>query len=317
MALKKFLCLVLISIQMVIFQATLQAKTLTLKNNNQSIQIQYTHKLNDAELQQTQRWLKTVTDALLTVYGEWPKNTFEIDITTTHVSSGPVPWGMVKRGNPDKVSLVINPDYGFKAVEKDWTAYHELSHLLIPYRGYGDLWISEGLASYYQNIIQARSGKFNENKFWMKLIEGFERGRQQKNWSTVKLSKLSGNMRRYRNYMRVHWSGVLFWLSADVKLRENSNNIKSLDRALRQLKNCCEDKQMSARDIMLKLDDITEENIFTPLFYEFRNSFAVPEYRSLLKKMGIEKKPDTASLLFNNDASFSIFRKSIFNGNSP
>ena len=57
---------------------------------------------------------------------------------------------------------MVNPESSMQEITNDWTAFHELSHLLIPYRGHGDLWFSEGLATYYQNIIQARAGVLSE-----------------------------------------------------------------------------------------------------------------------------------------------------------
>ena len=40
----------------------------------------------------------------------------------------------------------------------DWTASHEFAHLLLPY--VSDKWVSEGVASYYQNVLQARVACF-------------------------------------------------------------------------------------------------------------------------------------------------------------
>ena len=63
------------------------------------------------------------------------------------------------------------------SLQRAWTGYHELAHLLIPYQGWGGAWFSEGLASYYQNILQARVGILTEQQMWQKLYEGFQRGR--------------------------------------------------------------------------------------------------------------------------------------------
>ena len=294
---------------------SLIAKTDTITNGKQVIKVDYSYKFNRSELQQTEQWLKDVTDSLLMVYGEWPKDEFEIIVKSTHRGRGPVPWGQVNRDDPNRVSLFINPDYGFDAVSDDWTAYHELSHLLIPYRGYGDLWISEGLASYYQNIIQARSGMLNERQFWNKLISGFERGKRQTNYSHLKLSKVSDNMRRYRNHMRVYWSGVLFWLTADLEIREQSNNKQSLDSLLKQLKYCCEKRDMSSTSIMRKLDQLYGGKTFTPLFYKFRNSYKIPDYQPILKSMGIEKSNRWSRLRINKNARLANLSEQIFLGN--
>lgn len=44
-------------------------------------------------------------------------------------------------------------------LSRDWTATHELSHMLLPYVASRDRWLSESLASYYQNVLRARDGR--------------------------------------------------------------------------------------------------------------------------------------------------------------
>lgn len=298
------------------FLSILTASTLahgnSLEHAQQRIHIQYAHSLNKAERQQTYEWLKQVTGALLTVYDAWPKDQFNITIQRSSSRHSPVPWGQVTRSNPDTVTLVINPEFNLQEITRDWTAFHELSHLFIPYRGSGDLWFSEGLASYYQNIIQARSGLLSESDLWEKLASGFARGHKQNTWSHVALVKISDNMRRYRSFMRVHWSGVHYWLTADIKLRQVSQNKTSLDTLLRQLKDCCEHKSMSAAAIAKKLDQLAGVNIFKPLFYEYRASYAMPDYKMLLTRLGV--KHSEHNVMLTTDAPNADIRKSIYQG---
>ncbi|HFB66609.1 MAG TPA: hypothetical protein ENJ60_13825 [Aeromonadales bacterium] len=296
-----------------IFSQLLLAKTESIVNGNQKITIRYASELNSFEQQKTKKWLQNVTDSLLMIYQKWPKDKFEINVRVTARGRGPVPWGQVERDNTDKVTLYINPDYGFDAIEDDWTVYHELSHLLLPYRGYGDLWISEGLASYYQNILQARSGRLNEKQFWDNIISGFERGKDQSRWSEVSLSTISDNMRRYKEFMRVHWSGVLFWLQADVKLRTVSQNRQSLDTLLQKLKICCENTEMSAREIMSKLDKLSGYKIFLTSFNKFRKSYKMPDYMPLIKHLGVQK--NNKLIEKNEQAESADIAKKIFTGN--
>jgi hypothetical protein len=268
--------------------------------------------LNKAERKQTYNWLKQVSDALLTVYDVWPKDRFNIKIQHSSSRHSPVPWGHVSRGNPDTVSLTINPGFGFQEITGDWTAYHELSHLLIPYRGHGDLWFSEGLASYYQTIIQARSGLLSETGLWKKLANGFSRGRQQNPWSHLPLVKISDNMGRYRSFMRVHWSGVHYWLTVDIKLRQKTHNKTSLDTLLKQLKDCCEHQSMSAASIALKLDQLAGDTIFKPLFEEYRVSHAMPDYQPTLTSLGVKHRK--YAVLLTANALNAAIRKSIYRG---
>lgn len=310
---------------------SVHAQAELIKFSDQSIQVEYTAALNKQQRHETFVWLQQVADALRTVYGKWPKDRINIRVKTSDSKDSAVPWGEVTRGTPDEVLLVINPDAGFEQITSDWTAFHELSHLLIPYQGYGDLWFSEGLATYYQNIIQSRAGLMSEQTMWNKIASGFERGHQQNNLSTLDLEQISSDMRKYRNFMRVHWSGVHYWLSADIKLRQLSQNNVTLDSVLKALKNCCYDRSMSASAIAEKLDELANANldqpnleqqgnnktlikIFKPAFETYKASHAMPDYAPVLASLGVSYNSHD-SVVLSQDAPNAEIRKRIFTGN--
>jgi hypothetical protein len=278
-------------------------------HKDQRILISYQTSLNEAERAVTHLWLQKVAGALLTVYGELPKDYFRITIERSSSRSSPVPWGHVERGTPTNVVLVMNPGLGYDKLISDWTAFHELSHLLLPYRGHGNIWFSEGLATYYQNIIQARGGLLSENEMWHKISAGFERGRKEQGWDHVNLTEVSNKLGESRQYMRVHWSGVLYWLSADIELRRQNKG--TLDTALKQLKDCCEWRSMSAKAIAGKLDELINVKVFVPLFAKHSESYRLLEYKSLLAALGVTQNNSTAGISLNNDASLASIRRQI------
>ena len=278
-------------------------------HENQMISIRYHASFTEAERSITFRWLEQVTEALLTVYGELPKDSYQISIERSFSRNSPVPWGQVERGSPTNVLLVINPDAGYQALIDDWTAFHELSHLLLPYRGYGNIWLSEGLATYYQNIIQARSGQFDETEMWRRLAAGFNRGSKEQRWRHSNLTQVSDNLGETRQYMRVHWSGVLYWLTADVELRKQG---KTLDDVLKQLRDCCEERAMSAEQIVSKLDELLDGELFVLLFEQYCESYETPEYNPLLVKLGIATDTSSRAVSFDKDAQLSEIRRHIY-----
>jgi hypothetical protein len=303
-----YLSALLAVLLLLVYHPSGHAKSDTIRYENQQIDLVYDRSLDQTERQNSYNWLQRVANALMTVYGQLPQDRFTINLHKTNAKSGPVPWGQVSR-NPSEILLVINPDYGFDDILGDWTAFHEISHLLIPYRGYGDLWFSEGLATYYQNIIRARSDLISEADMWDRIISGFERGLAQNQWSHLGLSEVSDNMHEYPAYMRVHWSGVHYWLSIDVRLRQNGI---SLDNALKKLKDCCNSRSMSAKQIARKLDELSNDNIFLPMFEQYRKSSAMPGYHALLRDLGLAQGDNR--LVFMQEAPLREIRNSIYRG---
>ncbi len=283
-------------------------------HDDQRVSIDYPADLSEAERQMTHRWLREVTRALRSVHGELPKDRFRFTIRRSANRSSPVPWGQVDRGDPTRVLLVINPELGYERLIGDWTAFHEVAHLLLPYRGWGDIWFSEGLATYYQNIVQARAGLLDERALWQKLVAGFERGKAQQNWDHLDLSALSDNLRDNRQFMRVHWSGVLYWLNADVELRRRGEG--GLDEALKQLKDCCQTRSMSAEAIARKLDELTRQRIFHPLFKTYGDSHRLPDYEPVLAALGVWQDEGTQSVSLGDNAPLAQIRSRIYQGRS-
>ncbi|MBA6224068.1 hypothetical protein H4J51_06090 [Colwellia sp. MB02u-18] len=260
-------------------------------------------------------WVIHANQALRLVYGALPVENFLTVIEASNQGTSAVPWGEVNRSSPPTVTLVVNLNTSLDALKADWTIYHEFSHLLIPYDAADARWFSEGLASYYQNITQARMGMFDEQTLWQKLYEGFERGNKQQNYAHQKLAYVSDHISQNHNYMRIYWSGALYWLKADIALRALSKNAAkpySLDLALKALQACCFNQYLSATDITQKLDELSQSEIFSRLLTDFSDSYAIPDYLTLLSSLGVEVI--NGDIKLNNRAKLSLQRKAIFTG---
>jgi hypothetical protein len=301
-----------ITLLLILFTSSASAKSNGNNTHfNQNIDVRFQSNISSDKKEVFRQWINHSSDALTLVYGELPVDHFITKIKLSKRDSGVVPWGEVSRNTIPEVTLVVNPKSTLDELKADWTIYHEFSHLLIPYDAGDSRWFSEGLASYYQNIIQARAGMFSESKMWQKLYEGFERGRKDTNYNHQKLSYLSDNINQNHSYMRVYWSGALYWLKADIALRK-LNTGYSLDKALHELHKCCFDRYLSAGEITKQLDKLTNNNIFTSLFIEFSESYILPKYMDDLHMLGIEQQAGRVKL--ENKAEYSLIRRAIFKG---
>ena len=267
-----------------------------LVRDDRVLEIDISPQFSESMRQNLVEWLNFIATSLQQVYGHWPRQRWQISVAPTSAGSDdPIPWAQVHRGEPDRVEFFIAAQASVAELKRAWTGYHELAHLLIPYRGSGDAWFSEGLASYYQNLLQARHGVFDEREMWQRLHDGFIRGRSNRR-PDLSLQELSERRYEVGGTMRMYWSGAWYFLAADAELRRRSNGSKSLDSALLQLNNCCREQSLSARQIAARLDQLSGESVFVPLFEQADASKALPDFESIYRQLGISLRAGKVSL---------------------
>lgn len=234
-------------------------------------------------------WVDYIATALRQVYGHWPMRHWQISISPTSASSiDPIPWAQVRRENTVRVEFFTAASATAEELRRNWTGYHELAHLLIPYQGWGDSWFSEGLASYYQNILQARAGLITEQEMWQQLYQGFQRGLAETAFDGQPLHRVSDRLRADGGFMRVYWSGAWYFLAADTRLRLESGGRLSLDTALQQLNQCCAEDRLSVSQLVALLDDLNRVALFRNLYDEVAVSTAVPPFAAIFASLGID-----------------------------
>ena len=259
-----------------------------LERGGRKLEVQISTEYDPAMQQDLRQWIEFISDALLQVYGYWPRENWLITVApVSGASDDPIPWAQVHRDDVDSVEFFTNGKATSDELKQAWTGYHELAHLLIPYRGWGDAWFSEGLASYYQNILQARVGILTEQEMWQKLYEGYQRGLADTKFEGRELRVVSDKLRQDGGFMRVYWSGAWYFMVADARLRQQSRGRHNLDEALKKLNQCCADSAMSVQDMVSKLDQLNRVLLFQPLYEQVIVSTEIPPFEPIFASMGI------------------------------
>jgi len=258
-------------------------------------------------------WLQSTADTVKLAYGRFPNPSARIIVIPStenaRGSDSPVIYGRVTRNNGETVELFVDPDRPIEEYYSDWTATHEFSHLMLPLLSQRYRWISEGFATYYQNVLMSRAERYTPEFAWQRLSEGFERGRE----SRPDLSPndaASGGIRRAR--MKVYWSGAAIALMADIRLRERSNGKESLDQALGQLQSCClpSRRRWSGTELFEKLDTFVETPVFMPLYRQYADVDGFPDIAPLLSDLGVSTNPG-GTITLDDRARLAEVRKAI------
>ncbi len=241
------------------------------------------------DMTEVEPWIRrAVTDVAL-VYGRFPVPEPQVVVLPARSSgrsSHGVYFGHVIRDEGTAIQFYIDPSKTTAEMNTDWTAAHEFSHLMLPYT---TRWVSEGFASYYQNVLLARRGEYSETEVWRRLTNSFAKAGAIRN--PPKLANL-GDRPFWEMRMLIYWSGAALALMADVELRSRPGGVASLDDLLDGLQRCCLPARTSWSGAMLfeRFDEIDDSDVMTSLFERFLASDGMPaDVDDLLGRLGVRR----------------------------
>ncbi len=215
----------------------------------------------------------------------------------------PVRFGMAGRGTRPSVIALLDGTPG-PSLETDWTLVHELAHLAVPYVPSQDAWLSEGLATYHQEVLRARAGMQSAEDAWRAIDGGLSRG--ARDGSGLSLRDEARQMQVSRAYTRVYWGGAAIALLVDVALRSAGS---SLDERLARLGDR-RDTTVDADELIEAIDD--ERGIVREVVARWLDVAAFPDTREAYAALGLSRDA-SGRLLF----SPSPLRDAIMNPAAP
>ncbi|MEM8815109.1 MAG: hypothetical protein AAGE85_04740 [Pseudomonadota bacterium] len=254
-------------------------------------------------------WAASAAGNVSLSYGRLPNPAPHVILVPLDGGRGsPVPFGRVIRDGGESIELFVRQNASLESLYADWTATHEFSHLMLPYLGSRNRWISEGFAQYFQNVLLARAGTYSSELAAQKLYEGFRRGQA----SVPRLSPIAATRDGGRAAtMKVYWSGAVLALKADVELRRRSNGTQTLDSVLEAFMHCClpATRAWGGTELLEKLDELAGSPVFMPLYHRYGNAAGFPDYLPVFAELGIEVDRNRVEL--RDDAPLASLREAI------
>jgi hypothetical protein len=263
--------------------------------------------LSNRQKTKLEQWVKESVASVTAVTGRLPQANPQVLVVPIGPRNEAVVHAQVLRGGGLATVFYIDETRSMGEFSGDWTATHEFSHMLLPYISTRDRWLSEGLASYYQNVLRARDGRLSDTEAWQNLYEGFKRGENNTNGGSLAQATRSGRGAT----MRVYWSGAALMLMADIQLRQQSGGLQSLDTALDALSGCCLEngRTWRARSMFAQLDRLTKTDIFMGLYQDHVHANGFPDIRSNWENLGIQTRHN--QVVLSEDAPQVDIREAI------
>jgi hypothetical protein len=273
----------------------------TLSVGGASITVRFSENVPTALRKLVEEWVHDAANAVLTVYGRYPVKQVTIEV---RVSSGNrVGGGRTWDGRLIRVRVGSNATR--ESLHSDWVLTHEMFHLGFPDVDEGFDWMGEGLSTYLEPLARARAGNLGAEEVWGSMIDGLPKG-------------LPGHGDRGLDHTptwgRTYWGGALFWLLADIEIRQKSANHKSLDDALRGI--LAEGGDGSRSWPALKVFRRGDAAIGMPILEKLHERLGTrPETTdldALWQQLGISRRAGT--VVFNDDAPLAGIRRAMTSG---
>lgn len=262
-------------------------------------------------------WLEHAAVMASSPSGRFPSPNAQLIIVPTSPSPFPIHFGHTGRSGGASIVFLLPTDIDAAALDQDWIAVHEFSHLWHPFVRREDAWLSEGLATYLQEVLRARAGALPAVNVWQRLYEGARRGRD----TDQTLAYESRIMRHAHNYERVYWAGAAIALMLDVALRRDSGNQQTLESVLASLHDSDAHDFLhaySANELLLALDREAHKPLCRTLAEQKLTAPQLPDLSALYAQLGIAVDPNGAVQL-TPDAPLAWIRDAITarSGNVP
>lgn len=183
----------------------------------------------------------------------------------------------------------------------DWVATHEMIHLAFPDVGDEHLWIEEGLATYVEPLARARRGRLSAEAVWSDLVENLPKG----------LDDAGHGFDASDSWGSTYWGGALYWLLADVEIRERSEGRRGLADALQGILSAGGDGTVHW-DLLRALDAgdrATGVPVLRKLYDQLGKKPVKVDLDALWRRLGIRRSE--AGVAYDDSAPLAAIRRAI------
>lgn len=168
-------------------------------------------------------WIGTAAKAVSHYYGRYPVDQVLIQVRPR---SGRADDTGTTYGDEDgaMIDLGVGSENPPDKLQQDWVMTHEMVHLAFPRAADNQHWAEEGQATYVEPVARAQIGDISAESVWQQAIEGMPKGLPREG---------DQGLDHAPSWGRTYWGGALFYLLADVRIRERTHNKYGLQDALR------------------------------------------------------------------------------------
>jgi hypothetical protein len=243
-------------------------------------------------------WTQTAARAVSTYLGAYPVPSVDVYVRADH--DGANISGVEFGGT--RIVIGLGSDLTEPALSDSWVMTHEMFHLALPQLPRTAKWASEGLSDYLEPIARAGIGTLPPERVWGEFARDMPQGLPQPG---------DEGLDKTHTWARTYWGGTIFWLMADVQIRQQTHGAKSLLDALHAI--IAEGGDGRADWPLQRVLDVgdkaTGTHVLNQLHEEYGPRPAVPDLAALWKELGVI--PHNGLATFDDRAPLADVRRAI------
>ncbi len=267
-----------------------------------TIDVRFTGDTGSVSRDDLLNWINRAATAVCTYYGKYPVSHLALDVRARGgpgVHSGityPADGGAM-------INISVGPGTTVEQLTHDWMLTHEMIHPAFPSMAENHHWIEEGIAVYVEPIARVQARQLSAAEMWKDVIRDMPQGEPAPG---------DRGLDRTHTWGRTYWGGAMFCLLADIRIREQTQNHKGLQDALRGILNAggviTQDWDI---DRAFAIGDrVTGTSVLMDLYREMRDKPTQVDLAALWKKLGIQRKT-VGSIEFVPSAPLANVREAI------
>ncbi|RLA47339.1 MAG: hypothetical protein DRR06_02705 [Gammaproteobacteria bacterium] len=236
------------------------------------------------ERQKLTSWISEVSANVETLVGPFP---FEVRIQFFRRGHArePVPWANTIRSRTPGVRFYVDPLYSLDSFRRDWTAAHEISHLILPYLGSQNAWFAEGFASFMQYQVLHTMGVLSKQKMAQRYHRSIVRAEHDYAYPTQPFVAAAPRLRMEGKYSVMYWGGAVYFLQVDHWLVQTRGT--TLIDVLKDYIDCCRRNGDDLDQLIIQLDQLVGFEVFAKQMARFQSERGFPEYQHLDMTVGL------------------------------
>lgn len=249
-------------------------------------------------------WARRSAETVAGLFGRFP-----LPRAAVLVASGgrrAVGYGTTMGNGGAAVLISVGPGATQADLERDWVLTHELTHLALPNLPRRQRWLEEGFATWAEPLARARAGWTSEKDLWAEWTEKMPAG------ARAAESGLDAG-----GWAGVYWGGAVFWLLADVEIREASAGHRSLLDGLRAVLDAGGSIEVSwPRERFLStIDGAAGAPVTSSLYERLGRRGERVDLAGLFDRLGV--RGSGGSVAFDDTAQLAWLRRAMTQPSSP